>query len=113
MDGQPCPFASLGYVRVAAITPDLRVADVAYNTQAMLAALEDAAARGCALALFPELAVTGYTCADLFSHSLLRHQARAALLPLAQATSRLGVVAVVGLPLEVGRQALQLRRLPG
>ncbi len=101
MDGQPCILASLGYVRVAAITPDLRVADVAYNTQAILAALEDAAARGCALALFPELAVTGYTCADLFSQSLLRHQARAALLPLAQATSRLGVVAVVGLPLEV------------
>jgi NAD+ synthase (glutamine-hydrolysing) len=88
-------------VRVAAVTPELRVADVAHNTQAILAALADAAAQGCSLALFPELAVTGYTCADLFYQSLLRDQARAALRPLAQATKRLGLGAVDGLPLEV------------
>jgi NAD+ synthase (glutamine-hydrolysing) len=102
MNGQPCAFASLGYVRVAAVTPEVRVADVAYNTQAILASLEEAAAQGCTLALFPELAVTGYTCADLFYQSLLRDQARAALRPLAQATGRLGIGAVIGLPLEVG-----------
>jgi NAD+ synthase (glutamine-hydrolysing) len=101
VDGQSCTFASLDYVRVAAVTPELRVADVAYNTQAILAALEDAAAQGCSLALCPELAVTGYTCADLFYQSLLRDQARIALVALAQATSRLGIVTVVGLPLEV------------
>ncbi len=100
MDGQPGAFASLGFVRVAVITPDVRVADVAHNTQATLAALEDAAARGCALALFPELGVTGYSCADLFYQSLLRAQARAALATLAAATGRLGIAAVVGLPIE-------------
>jgi NAD+ synthase (glutamine-hydrolysing) len=100
-DRQAGAFASLGFVRVAAITPDVRVADVEHNTKAILAALADAAARGCSLALFPELGVTGYTCADLFYQSLLRTQARAALTTIAQATGRLGIAVVVGLPLEV------------
>lgn len=91
----------LGYVRVAAITPSVRVADVAYNVEATVAALVEAAEHGCALALFPELGITGYTCADLFYQSLLRAQARAALAPIAAATARHGIAAVVGLPFEV------------
>ncbi len=97
---QAVTFASLGFVRVAAITPDVRVADVEHNTQSIIAALKEAAARGCALALFPELGVTGYTCADLFYQSLLRAQARAALSAIAAVSARLGIAAVVGLPFE-------------
>ncbi len=91
----------MGFVRVAAITPQLRVADIAFNTQAIIAALEQAAARGCRLALFPELCVTGYSCADLFYQSLLLRNASAALRPIAEAANRAGIAVVVGLPLEV------------
>ncbi len=97
MDQDP---ASYGFVRVAAVTPELRVADVPYNTRAIVAGLEMAAARGARLVLCPELCVTGYTCADLFYQSHLLSRARAALAPLSEAASRLKVAAVVGLPIE-------------
>ncbi len=91
----------MGFVRIAAVTPHVRVADVAFNTQAICAALEQAAARGCRLALFPELCITGYSCADLFHQSLLVREAGAALRPIAQAADRAGIAAVVGLPVAV------------
>ena len=91
----------LGFVRVAAVSPEVRVADIPFNTQAIIAAMEQAARRGCRVVLFPELSVTGYTCADLHYQALLLREARAALRPIAEAAERAGVAAVVGLPLEV------------
>lgn len=64
--------AALGFVRVAVIAPDLRVAEVAFNVHAMIHALARAAAQGCRLALFPELSITGYSCADLFDQAVLQ-----------------------------------------
>ncbi len=93
--------AALGFVRVAVITPELRVADVAFNTQAIITALARAAARGCRLALFPELSITGYSCADLFDQALLLDAALAALTPLAAAAAEHDIAAIVGLPLPV------------
>src|SRR5579884_1908435 len=93
---------ALGFLRVAVVSPALQVADVAYNTQMIIDALQQAASRGCRLALFPELCITGYTCADLFYQSLLQQQARDALLSIAQATADYHVAAVVGLPMELG-----------
>ena len=58
--------SNLGFVRAAVISPELRVADVAFNTQAIIAALREAAGQGCRLAVFPELCITGYSCGDLF-----------------------------------------------
>ena len=91
----------LGFLRIAAITPELRVADIKYNTRAIVAALEQAATKGCQLAVFPELSITGYSCADLFYQSLLLENARQALITVAEATSRNRVAVVVGLPLEI------------
>ena len=93
--------SSLGFLRVAAISPELRVADVAFNTAQIVAALETAAAQGCRLALFPELALTSYSCADLFYQTTLLDQARLALSELARATALENMAAVVGLPLVV------------
>ncbi len=93
-------LGSLGFARVAVVAPELKVADVRFNTRATIEALEDVAARGGQLALFPELGITGYTCADLFYQTLLRNQGRAALSEIAEATARLGIAAVVGLPIE-------------
>lgn len=93
---------SLGMLRVAAVTPELKVADVAFNTAAIEAAAERAAAEGVRLAVFPELAVTGYSCGDLFGQRLLLEQAEAALARLARISARLGLALVVGAPLRQG-----------
>ncbi|GCE31653.1 NAD(+) synthase [Dictyobacter alpinus] len=93
---------ALGFLRAAVVAPELQVANVQYNTQAIGAALKDAAARGCQLAVFPELSITGYTCADLFYQAALQQQAREALLTIARVSGETKVAAVVGLPLEIG-----------
>ncbi len=93
---------SAGFLRVAVVAPALRVADVTYNAQRIIEALEQAADRGCQLALFPELCITGYSCADLFYQALLREQARSALRSIAQAAGQHQIAAVVGLPVEAG-----------
>jgi NAD+ synthase (glutamine-hydrolysing) len=95
-------LASLGFLRVAVISPELRVADVDYNVRLIDEALRDASQRGCRLALFPELCLTAYSCGDLFYQALLLEKARGALPVVAGASSRYGLAAVVGLPLEVG-----------
>ncbi len=92
------PF-SYGFVRAAVVSPELRVADVAFNTQVMIDTLRAVSAAGSALVLFPELGVTGYTCGDLFYQSLLLSSARGALETLAHATKEIPLAAVVDLPL--------------
>jgi len=55
-----------GFIKVAAGTPEIRVADCAYNAQASIALLRQAAEQGVHLLALPELGLTGYTCGDLF-----------------------------------------------
>lgn len=93
--------AALGFVRVAVVSPELRVADVDFNVRAIVAALQQAASQGCRLAVFPELSITGYSCGDLFYQSALLDRARAALETIGRAALDAGCAAVVGLPLEV------------
>lgn len=92
------PF-ELGFVRAAVVSPELRVADVAFNVSVMIDAMQRAGAAGCTLVLFPELGVTGYTCGDLFYQTLLLQAARRALQTLADATVDTRIAAVVDLPL--------------
>ncbi len=94
--------AALGFMRAAVVVPEVRVADVEFNTRAIVEALAEAAARGCRLAVFPELGVTAYTCADLFYQQTLLTAARDALSHIAKATARHRIAAVVGLPLAIG-----------
>lgn len=89
------------FLRVAVAAPELRVSDTGFNTTSILTALRQAARQGAAIALFPELCVTGYTCGDLFAQSLLQERAADALLQLAAVTRRINVHAVIGLPLAV------------
>ena len=90
-----------GYLRLAVVTPEMRIADVDYNITVIISTLEDLASQGCQVALFPELCVTGYTCGDLFHHTLLLEKARRSLEVLAVATKKYGVMIIVGLPLIV------------
>ncbi len=90
-----------GYYRIAAVVPAVRVADVAANTDALVAAMREAVAGGAQVVLFPELCLTGCSCGDLFFQRLLQQAALEGLVRFAQETAALGVPAVVGLPLAV------------
>ncbi len=86
-------------LRVAAATPELRVADPAYNAAQSRELLAHAAERGVDLAVFPECGLTGYTCADLFHHRHLIDAAETALANLLDAP--FPGIAVVGLPVRL------------
>ena len=90
-----------GFVKVAAATPDIRVADVEFNTQNIINAMEEAQKNGAKILVFPELCVTGYTCSDLFNHSVLLKASRKALLEIAENTNDKDMLVFVGAPLEV------------
>jgi NAD+ synthase (glutamine-hydrolysing) len=94
-----------GFLRVAAGVPNLRIADCAYNVERLLAGMAKAESEGVGVLLFPELSITGYTCADLFSQQALQIAARDALAHVVHVGVRVysGVV-IVGVPLVVDNQ---------
>ena len=68
-----------GFLRIAAAVPRLKVADCEFNAQGIVALMRRAEAEGVRVLAFPELCLTGYTCADLFHQSVLLNAARDAL----------------------------------
>jgi NAD+ synthase (glutamine-hydrolysing) len=97
----PFSWPALGFFRTAVVTPELRVADVAFNLDRTLSALQRAADEGAQLALFPEMGITSYSCGDLFYQTLLLERAEAALHAVAEATAHTRCAAVVGLPIRL------------
>jgi NAD+ synthase (glutamine-hydrolysing) len=94
-----------GFLRVAAASPDLRLADPDFNATRTLAVLERAEAQGVNLVVFPEMGLTGYTCHDLYHTQSLQRAAETALAKVAgQGKNVFRGVAVVGLPLVVDGQ---------
>lgn len=93
-----------GFVRVAAATPRLALADPAANARRTIELFHQATEAGAAVVAFPELGLTGYTCHDLFHQPTLLAAARAALAECAAATANHAALAVVGLPLMVDDQ---------
>src|SRR5262249_26467159 len=94
-----------GFLRVAVAAPVLRVADCAFNADRVLALMAPAQAQGVPVLSFPELALTGSTCADLFHQNVLQKGALAALAQVARAgADAFTGLAVVGLPLAVDDQ---------
>ena len=89
-----------GFIKVAAVTPQVRVADVAYHVQQIKEAMEQSAKAGVMITVFPELCLTGYSCHDLFYQRTLLQQAKSGLLSLAKKTETLPGVYFVGLPWE-------------
>ena len=91
-----------GFLKVAAATPPVRVADCRHNAQAAAALIERAAGDGAMLLVLPELCLTGYTCGDLFLQDALQEAARGALGLVLRATRGRELLVAVGLPLRVG-----------
>ena len=81
-----------GYVRVAALSPQIRVADLDYNKTSIVEAIRQAAGAGASVIVLPELCVTGYTCGDLFLQDMLLKGAEEALLSIADETAQLQVL---------------------
>ena len=90
-----------GFVKVAAATPDIRVADVAFNMERIMDDISEACRNGAKILVFPELCLTGYTCSDLFTHDILLDAAKDALLEIARFTADKDILVFVGVPLEV------------
>ncbi len=91
-----------GFIKAAAITPEIRVADCGSNAEEIIKACRKAADDGVKLAVFPELCITGCTCGDLFGLRTLLNGAKNAVLKIADAAAALNMIAVVGAPLEIG-----------
>ncbi len=90
-----------GFIKVATMTPELRVADVAFNTAEIIKGIEKAYAEDVSLLVFPELSVTGYTCGDLFGYRTLLDAAEEAVQTIAMETRGRDMLVFVGAPIRV------------
>ena len=87
-----------GLVRVAAVTPRLYLADVERNTAEIIRLAEEAARKEASIVVFPELCITGYSCADLFGQQRLLEAAEKAVKDIAGAGLPSGMLVAVGAP---------------
>ena len=90
-----------GFVRVGVASPKVKVADTSYNSQTAIEMIDEAVKREVALLIFPELHITGYTCADLFYQQKLQQSAEEALFRVVEATKGKEILVVIGVPLVV------------
>ena len=90
-----------GYVRVAAAVPHMRVADCQYNAAEIKKQITEAVQEGVEVVCFPELSITGYTCADLFFTQQLQKDALSALEEVCAFTRNLPIIVLIGAPLKV------------
>lgn len=88
-----------GFVKVAAATPMVKVADTTFNTEQIIELIHKAAKEKVRVLVFPELCITGYTCGDLFLQNALLSSAKESLVKIIRATKNLNMVVVVGLPI--------------
>ena len=87
-----------GFVKVAAGTPKIRVADCRYNAEQIFTMMREADKQGVRVLCLPELCLTGYTCGDLFLQDTLLRGAEEGLNTILEATRNLDLVTAVGLP---------------
>ena len=90
-----------GFIKVAAASPALRVADCRYNAERAAEMMQQAAAAGAHLLVLPELGLTGYTCGDLLLQPTLQQGALSALQTLLSVSAELPLTTITGLPLSV------------
>ena len=89
-----------GFIRVAAATPKVVVADPSENAERIVALAKETAGWGAKIIVFPELCITAYSCGDLFLQETLLAEAKRALLSVAAQTRELDALIFVGLPYE-------------
>lgn len=87
-----------GYLRTGAAVPNVKVADIEFNLTGMVEMVKDAYSKQCDVMVFPELSITGYTCADLFEHPILLKKAEDAVAEFLFLTSPYPMLVAVGCP---------------
>jgi len=95
-----------GFIKVAAASPMIKVADTDYNADRVIECIKAAADKGVKLMVFPELTLTGCSCYDLFNHRTILKGAEKALEKVIEATKDLDILAIVGLPYAANGAAL-------
>lgn len=90
-----------GFIKVAAATPKIRVADAAYNARQICRMMDETEKEGAGIVVFPELCMTGYTCGDLFTQEILLKDAAEGLHEVADYTKDKNGLYFVGVPLAV------------
>ncbi|MBE6665676.1 MAG: NAD(+) synthase [Ruminococcaceae bacterium] len=88
-----------GFIKTATVSPELRVADTVYNAEKIIEAIHAANDENVSLLVFPELCVTGYTCADLFLHRPLLDAAKKAVDAIVKATEGIEMLIFIGAPI--------------
>lgn len=94
-------MSKLGLIRVAAVTPKLKVANPDYNRKEILRCAKEADGNDAGLILFPELAITGYSCGDLFYQDFLYREQLSALSQITEASGSLRAAMVIGFYLRI------------
>ena len=89
-----------GFIKTAAMTPKIRVADTGYNADRIIEQIDEAVGNGAKIIVFPELCLTGYTCQDLFWQETLLEGAKEALKRIEEHSEKYDALIFVGLPLE-------------
>lgn len=92
-----------GFIRAAALSPSLSVADTDFNAAEIIKSAAEAAGNGAKIIIFPELSVTAYTCSDLFLQDTLLKSAVLALKKITDETAGLNSLIALGLPLTDGK----------
>ncbi len=89
-----------GFIKVAALTPKIKVADPYYNAQLICDLIDEAEEKGAQIMVFPELCITGYTCQDLFLQETLLEKAKDGLRQIIAHSDGVDALIFVGLPFE-------------
>ena len=90
-----------GFIKVAAATPKIKVADPAYNTEEILKIIDETEKNGASILVFSELTISGYTCGDLFLQQPLLTECKNQLLRIVKATEIKSMLVVVGCPIVI------------
>ena len=90
-----------GFIKVAAATPKIKVADPAYNTEEILKIIDETEKNGASILVFSELTISGYTCGDLFLQQPLLTECKNQLLRIVKATENKSILVVVGCPIVI------------
>ena len=91
-----------GFIKVAAASPVIKVADADYNAGKIIDCIRDAAEKGVKILVFPELSLTGCSCYDIIGHRVILEGAKEALLRVVEATRGVDMLCFVGLPIAAG-----------
>jgi len=99
---------SYGFVKVASAVPLVKVGDCEWNAHQIESLIAQADGKGVEIICFPEMCITGYTCADLFQQQLLLDSCEMALFHLLDTTRSLNIISIIGLPLRINSMLLNV-----